>query len=91
MSDGIPCLWMRGGTSKGAYFNASDIPQDKAARKKERQNAKVHGPPPMGPHGSPPVHGSPPMVVLDGVVNTRIGNLLVGIMVILQMTLCGTL
>lgn len=26
MSDGIPCLWMRGGTSKGAYFLASDLP-----------------------------------------------------------------
>ncbi|MBF9034477.1 4-oxalomesaconate tautomerase [Rhodobacterales bacterium HKCCE2091] len=27
MSDGIPCLWMRGGTSKGAYFLASDLPE----------------------------------------------------------------
>ena len=25
--DGIPCLWMRGGTSKGAYFLASDLPE----------------------------------------------------------------
>ncbi len=24
--DGIPCLWMRGGTSKGAYFLAGDLP-----------------------------------------------------------------
>ncbi len=31
MSDGIPCLWMRGGTSKGAYFLARDLPQDRAA------------------------------------------------------------
>lgn len=30
--DGIPCLWMRGGTSKGAYFLASDLPRDEAAR-----------------------------------------------------------
>ncbi|TXB71356.1 4-oxalomesaconate tautomerase [Paracoccus aurantiacus] len=30
--DGIPCLWMRGGTSKGAYFLASDLPGDEAAR-----------------------------------------------------------
>ncbi|SFI14250.1 4-oxalomesaconate tautomerase [Albimonas pacifica] len=30
--DGIPCLWMRGGTSKGAYFLASDLPSDPAAR-----------------------------------------------------------
>jgi 4-oxalomesaconate tautomerase len=29
---GIPCLWMRGGTSKGAYFLASDLPADPAAR-----------------------------------------------------------
>lgn len=27
MSDGIPCLWMRGGTSKGAYFLKSDLPE----------------------------------------------------------------
>ncbi|MCW1932833.1 4-oxalomesaconate tautomerase [Pararhodobacter zhoushanensis] len=30
--DGIACLWMRGGTSKGAYFLASDLPRDDAAR-----------------------------------------------------------
>ena len=32
MSDGIPCMWMRGGTSKGGYFMATDLPQDPAAR-----------------------------------------------------------
>jgi 4-oxalomesaconate tautomerase len=26
MSDGIPCMWMRGGTSKGGYFLAADLP-----------------------------------------------------------------
>ena len=31
-TDGIPCLWMRGGTSKGAYFLASDLPADAAER-----------------------------------------------------------
>ena len=31
MSDGIACLWMRGGTSKGAYFLAEDLPSDRAA------------------------------------------------------------
>lgn len=31
-AEGIPCLWMRGGTSKGAYFLASDLPPDTAAR-----------------------------------------------------------
>lgn len=30
--DGIPCLWMRGGTSKAAVFLASDLPADPAAR-----------------------------------------------------------
>jgi 4-oxalomesaconate tautomerase len=30
--DGIRCLWMRGGTSKGAYFLASDLPDDPAER-----------------------------------------------------------
>lgn len=29
---GIPCLWMRGGTSKGAYLLATDLPADRAAR-----------------------------------------------------------
>lgn len=32
MSEGVPCLWMRGGTSKGAYFLASDLPSDPEAR-----------------------------------------------------------
>lgn len=31
-ADGIPCLWMRGGTSKGAFFLASDLPQEPKAR-----------------------------------------------------------
>lgn len=30
--EGISCLWMRGGTSKGAYFLAADLPGDEAAR-----------------------------------------------------------
>lgn len=32
MQTAIPCLMMRGGTSKGAYFLASDLPSDVAAR-----------------------------------------------------------
>jgi 4-oxalomesaconate tautomerase len=31
-TDGIPCLWMRGGTSKGAYFLSHDLPDDPAER-----------------------------------------------------------
>lgn len=30
--DGIPCLWMRGGTSKAACFLASDLPAERTAR-----------------------------------------------------------
>lgn len=29
---GTRCMWMRGGTSKGGYFLADDLPQDEAAR-----------------------------------------------------------
>lgn len=32
MTDGIRCMWMRGGTSKGGYFLAGDLPADVAAR-----------------------------------------------------------
>ena len=32
MSNGIPCMWMRGGTSKGGYFLASDLPADRTER-----------------------------------------------------------
>jgi 4-oxalomesaconate tautomerase len=30
--DGIPCLWMRGGTSKGAYFLAEHLPAEPVER-----------------------------------------------------------
>lgn len=30
--DGVRCMWMRGGTSKGGYFLADDLPADTAAR-----------------------------------------------------------
>lgn len=29
---GVPCMWMRGGTSKGGYFLKEDLPGDTAAR-----------------------------------------------------------
>jgi 4-oxalomesaconate tautomerase len=32
MADGIRCMWMRGGTSKGGYFLAEDLPADTAER-----------------------------------------------------------
>ncbi|WP_214652649.1 4-oxalomesaconate tautomerase [Ruegeria lacuscaerulensis] len=31
-SDAVRCMWMRGGTSKGGYFLADDLPSDKAER-----------------------------------------------------------
>jgi 4-oxalomesaconate tautomerase len=32
MSDGVRCMWMRGGTSKGAFMLTDDVPADIAAR-----------------------------------------------------------
>ncbi|MEM9393279.1 MAG: 4-oxalomesaconate tautomerase [Pseudomonadota bacterium] len=32
MSEGIPVMWMRGGTSKGAYFLAADLPDEPRER-----------------------------------------------------------
>ena len=32
MSDAIRCMWMRGGTSKGGYFLADDLPPDPKSR-----------------------------------------------------------
>jgi len=32
MSEGVRCMWMRGGTSKGGYFLKHDLPTDDAAR-----------------------------------------------------------
>lgn len=32
MSDQAPCMWMRGGTSKGGFFLKSDLPADEAER-----------------------------------------------------------
>lgn len=31
MADGVPVIWMRGGTSKGGYFLAEDLPPDRDA------------------------------------------------------------
>jgi 4-oxalomesaconate tautomerase len=32
MSEGVRCMWMRGGTSKGGYFLKDELPSDPAAR-----------------------------------------------------------
>lgn len=42
-ADGIPCLWMRGGTSKGAVFLASDLPSD--AKERDALLLRVMGSP----------------------------------------------
>lgn len=31
MSNGVPCMWMRGGTSKGGYFLVDNLPDDRDA------------------------------------------------------------
>ncbi|GAA1320974.1 PrpF domain-containing protein [Leucobacter albus] len=31
-AQGVPCMWMRGGTSKGAFLLASDVPEGQAGR-----------------------------------------------------------
>jgi 4-oxalomesaconate tautomerase len=43
MSDGVRCMWMRGGTSKGAFFLADDLPQD--AMKRDAFLLRVMGSP----------------------------------------------
>lgn len=32
MAEGVRCMWMRGGTSKGGYFLADDLPAERRAR-----------------------------------------------------------
>ena len=36
MSEELPCLLMRGGTSKGAYFLAADLPAEPALRRVDK-------------------------------------------------------
>ncbi len=43
MSQGVRCMWMRGGTSKGGYFVAGDLPPDPAER--DRLLLRVMGSP----------------------------------------------
>jgi hypothetical protein len=60
MSDpagGIPCMWMRGGTSKGGFFLASDLPADPDERAPDLLELKVIDEilpePPGGAHANP--------------------------------------
>ena len=43
MSDAVNCMWMRGGTSKGAYFLAGDLPADE--QKRDRFLLRIMGSP----------------------------------------------
>lgn len=43
MSDGVRCMWMRGGTSKGAFFLGQDLPADISER--DAFIAKIMGSP----------------------------------------------
>jgi 4-oxalomesaconate tautomerase len=43
MNDGVRCMWMRGGTSKGAFFLATDLPADTDER--DRLLLRVMGSP----------------------------------------------
>ena len=42
MSDSARCMWMRGGTSKGAYFVADDLPAEPAERDRGREAREEH-------------------------------------------------
>jgi 4-oxalomesaconate tautomerase len=57
MNKGIPCMWMRGGTSKGAYFAALDLPADPEAR--DAQLLHLMGSP--DPHQIDGVGGGDPL------------------------------
>ena len=50
MQTAIPCLFMRGGTSRGPFFNAADLPSDIPTRDR----------------GLPAVMGSPDKRQIDG-------------------------
>ena len=64
MSDGIRCMWMRGGTSKGGYFLAEDLPQEGTAR--DRVLLEIMGSP--DPRQIDGMGGSDPLTSKVGVV-----------------------
>lgn len=66
MSDGIRAMWMRGGTSKGGYFVAGDLPSDTAVR--DRILLSVMGSP--DPRQIDGLGGSDPLTSKVAVVKT---------------------
>ncbi len=63
--DGIPCMMMRGGTSKGAYFLAGDLPADPAER--DRLLLRIMGSP--DPRQIDGIGGADPLTSNVGVVS----------------------
>ena len=70
MSKGIPCIWMRGGTSKGAYFLARDLPD--AGAERDGILLSVMGSP--DPRQIDGIGGADPLTSIDGVEATCIDN-----------------
>lgn len=66
MSDGIRAMWMRGGTSKGGYFLASDLPADSAER--DRLLLRIMGSP--DPRQIDGLGGADPLTSKIAVVKT---------------------
>ncbi|MEZ5811851.1 MAG: 4-oxalomesaconate tautomerase [Rhizobiaceae bacterium] len=66
MSEGIRAMWMRGGTSKGGYFVAGDLPSDIAAR--DRMLLSVMGSP--DPRQIDGLGGADPLTSKVAVVGT---------------------
>jgi 4-oxalomesaconate tautomerase len=65
MQTAIPCTMMRGGTSKGAYFLASDLPADTAAR--DRVLLAVMGSP--DPRQIDGIGGADPLTSKVGIIS----------------------
>jgi 4-oxalomesaconate tautomerase len=64
MTDGIPAMWMRGGTSKGGVFLADDLPADPASR--DRFLLRAFGSP--DPHQIDGMGGADPLTSKVAVV-----------------------
>jgi len=65
MQTAIPCVMMRGGTSRGAYFLASDLPSETAAR--DRVLLAVMGSP--DPRQIDGIGGADPLTSKVGIVS----------------------
>ena len=66
MPDGVRCMIMRGGTSKGAYFVASELPADESER--DRLLLEIMGSP--DPRQIDGIGGAHPLTSKVAVVTT---------------------